>query len=99
MKFLAIEQNNGIPKPANYQQLLRAEAAEVWKLYELNTIREIYFNDANCAVIILECKDKQEATNYLSILPLVKENLISFEITELKPYTGFERLFQDKFSL
>jgi len=57
-------------------------------------IREIYFDENHCAVIILECTNKAKAKSILDELPLVKSGNIEFRITELKPYTGFSRLFQ-----
>ncbi len=59
-----------------------------------DSLREIYFNDKHCAVIILECKDKEEAKSLLDELPLVKNKVIKFKLTELKPYTGFSRLLE-----
>jgi hypothetical protein len=38
-------------------------------------------------------KDVEEAKKILETLPLVKENLIEFEIIPLIPYPGFARLF------
>jgi hypothetical protein len=57
-------------------------------------LREIYFTENKNAVLILECKDKITAKQLLGKLPLVKKKMIDFEITELRPYTGFSRLME-----
>lgn len=73
----------------------------VWNLYKSEEIREIYFGGFNSgqksAVIILECKDVEEAKEILSGLPFVKNKLIYFDIIPLIPYPGFERLFKHKY--
>ncbi|MBK9359402.1 MAG: superoxide dismutase [Bacteroidales bacterium] len=93
MKFLAIENENANEHVIFSGELLREEALKVHQLYLDGIIREIYFNDDHCAVLMLECKSKEEAEEILSSLPLVQNGLISFSLTQLKPYTGFERLF------
>lgn len=97
MKILAIEKE--IPGNSNndYLPYMKAEALRVWELYESEVIREIYFDKTmHNAVIIMECKDIEEARANLETLPLVKEGLIIFEYFALEPYTGFSRLFEQK---
>lgn len=94
MKILAIETEPGKPTSTIYNELLKEEALAVFKLQQLGILREIYFNDNHCAVIILECINTIEAELLLDELPLVKNGYIKFQITELKPYTGFTRLFK-----
>jgi len=93
MKFLAIESELRQLNSEVEKQLLREEAKAVYQLQQKNMIREIYFNENHCAVILLECTDKSEAKSILDELPLVKNGYIEFRITELKPYSGFSRLF------
>ena len=40
----------------------------------------------------METADKNSAEKLLNDLPLVKSGIIKFDVIELKPYTGFERL-------
>ncbi len=97
MKILAIEKDVAGTTPENFQPYLKAEAQKVWELQQQNIIREIYFQaDRSCAVLILECDSVDEAEKILKTLPLVQANLIEFEIIPLKPYPGFERLFDKK---
>jgi hypothetical protein len=95
MKILAIERDAKEANSENFRRYLESEALKVWELYQEGIIREIYFRgDKNSAILILECKNIHEAKTVLSTLPLVKENLIGFDIIPLVPYPGFERLFK-----
>ncbi|MFN8208188.1 MAG: hypothetical protein U0T82_12380 [Bacteroidales bacterium] len=93
MKVLAIEKEVEGVQDVDYLPFLEAEAREVWKLKMEDILREAYFTDNHEAVLILECRNKEEAGELLSRLPLVQQNLISFSLYELHPYNGFERLF------
>jgi len=95
MKILAIENEHDGKSSDDFKPHLKDEAKAVWELYMKNFIREIYFrNDKTSAVLMLECESVEEAEKTLTELPLVKENLIYFEIIPLVAYDGFERLFR-----
>ena len=69
----------------------------MWELYQAGVIREAYFRaDQSSAVLVLECSDAQEASQILKTLPLVKEDLITFNILLLAAYPGFSRLFAEE---
>ena len=73
MKILAIEKEYDGKAVEDYQPHLEAEARQVWELYKKGVIREIYFHaDQKSAIIILECKNIEEAEENLSTLPLVR---------------------------
>ncbi len=94
MRIIAIEKEAPGLTKRDFVPYLRDEARQGWKLYKDGIIREMYFRgDKPEAVLILECKDEQEAQEKLATLPLVREGLISFELIPLRPYHGFERLF------
>jgi muconolactone delta-isomerase len=95
MKILALEKEvSGIADDQFTSPLLKEEAMRAWALHQTGIFREIYFRqDRNEAVLILECKDVEEAQSVLATLPLVKAGLIAFEIIPLIPYNGFSRLF------
>ena len=96
MKILAIEKEIAHDS-ARYQPHLKAEAQHAWQLLQNDILREIYFTEeTNEAVLILECASVEEAKAHLARLPLVKNELIKFEIMALKPYSGFARLFDAK---
>ena len=95
MKIVAIEQELPGRTAEDFMPHLEAEAKKVWELYQKGLIREIYFrDDQKSAVLMLECESLQQAIDILSDLPLVRENLITFDCIPLKPYPGFERLFK-----
>lgn len=94
MKILAIEKEIPAIADQDYVPFLKAEAIKAWELYKEGVFREIYFTENNEAVLVLECNDKTEAEGILSSLPLVKNNLIKFDLYTLLPYNGFERLFE-----
>jgi hypothetical protein len=95
MKILAVEREVKGKKSPGFEKHLKSEALKVWQLCQKEIIREIYFEKKkNTAVLILECRNQQEAKKFLNELPLVKEKLITFEIFTLIPYNGFERLFK-----
>ena len=92
MKYIAIEIDIEDVDWNNSEAILKEEAKTALKLFEQGLIREMYFDEENCAVLILESQSKAEAEKTLLKLPLVKAGMIKFEIRELKPYTGFSRV-------
>ncbi len=97
MKILAIEKEMPNISDDDFKPHLKAEALCVWELYQSEIFREIYFDkNTHNAIIILECKDLNEAEQVLNTLPLVKERLIAFEMIALEPYSGFARLFSNE---
>jgi hypothetical protein len=92
MKILAIETELKKLNARTNNEILKQEALAVLDLQQKDIVRNIYFDENHCAVLVLECFDKTEAKEILSALPLVKNGYIRFELTELHPYTGFSRL-------
>ena len=99
MKVLAIEKEIGGVDWSNRDEILKQEALQVYQLQKQGIVREIYFNQNHCAVIILECERATVAKNTLNELPLVKNRLIEFEIMELSPYNGFDRIIEKQILL
>ncbi len=93
MKILAIEKEKPGITTENFKPFLRKEAEHVWELYQKGIIRQIYFNQYKNAVLVIEENTLESAETILNEFPLVKNGLIEFEVMELKPYTGFSRLF------
>jgi len=94
MKILAIEKEIEGTKWENTEKLLEQEAQHVFQMYLSDCLREIYFTENKNAVLVMEVKDCVEAINILDSLPLVRAGKIKFEIMELKPYTGYERIIK-----
>lgn len=57
-------------------------------------MREIWFTSPErCAVLLLECPCLATAREHLAALPLARAGRIEFQLHELQPYDGYERLF------
>jgi hypothetical protein len=94
MKLLALEQETTSVNWDEETEVLINESYQVYHLFQEGIIRDIYFTETENAVIILECASKDEAFAILATLPLVKAGLISFEVMELRPYSGFDRIIR-----
>ena len=94
MKILAIEKESKGVDWNDLDDLLKAEAQHIFQLYLSDSLREIYFTENKNAILILETTDKESALNLLETLPLVKSGKIQFDIMELRPYTGYERIIK-----
>jgi hypothetical protein len=95
VKILAIEKEvPGVDWSTVSRELLAQEALGVYRMYLSEQLREHYFNEENCAILVLECDNKAQAQELLGKLPLVERNLIVFEIMELHPYNGYGRIIQ-----
>ena len=94
MKILAIEKELQNIKDSDYQPFLEAEARKAWELQQEGLIRELYFTEDHCAVLILEASDKAHARQIVDQLPLVQQKLIDFDLMALTAYPGFARLFK-----
>jgi hypothetical protein len=75
---------------------LRAEAERAYALWKDGTVRQLWFTEAGDAVLLLECVSKAHAKRVLATLPLIKQRLLTYTITELKVYTGFDRLIEPR---
>ncbi len=94
MKILAIENEIEGVEWANLEDLLKDEAQHVYNLYLSDSLREIYFTENKNAILVMETEDKKAAIKLLDALPLVKSGKIKFEVMELRPYTGYERIMK-----
>jgi len=94
MKFLALEKEMQGVKDDDYTPFLEAEARKAWELQQEGLIRELYFTDDLCAVLILEALDIKHAREIIEQLPLVEQKLIDFDLITLNAYPGFARLFK-----
>jgi len=94
MKILAIEKEVEGIEWNRLGELLKEEAKHVYDLYLSDSLREIYFTESKNAILVLETVDKNTAIKLLDELPLVKSGKIKFEVMELRPYTGYERIIK-----
>ncbi len=76
-------------------RLLEEEARAVWALHKGMVIRNLWFAGPNRdAVIFLEAVSEKAARRVVQALPLVKHGLLTYELSELFAYDGFERLMK-----
>lgn len=95
MKILALERELESTSSADFKKYAKEEAKVLWDLYSSGFVREIYFrDDEDSAVLVLEADSASVASDKLNELPFVSKKLIKFELVLLKPYPGFERLFE-----
>ena len=95
MKILALERELGGTSSADFKKYAKEEARVLWDLYSSGFVREFYFRaDEDSAVLVLEADSASVASDKLNELPFVSKKLIEFELVPLKPYPGFERLFE-----
>jgi hypothetical protein len=94
VRILALEVEAPDAPAEAFGPMARAEAATLWDLVQAGIVRETYFrSDRTDAVLVLECRDLDEARDRLASLPFVRAGLIRFELIGLRPYPGFARLF------
>jgi hypothetical protein len=98
MKLLAIEKEIATVNWNEENDVLINESYQVYHLFQEGIIRDIYFTEAENAVIIFECAYRQQAYDVLATLPLVKAGLVSFEVMELRPYRGFDRIIMQQYA-
>lgn len=95
MKILALERELGGAYSADFKKYAKEEAMVLWGLYSSGFVREFYFSaDKDSAILVLEADSALVASDKLNKLPFVSKKLIEFELVPLKPYPGFERLFE-----
>ena len=95
MKILAIEKEMPGIVDSDYLPHLELEARKAYELQQQGLIRELYFTDDHCAVLMLEARDKAHAREIVNQLPLVQHKLIDFDLLALVANPGFARLFKD----
>ena len=96
MKIIAIEKELSTATDEEFRKYAQEEAGVLWQLYKSGVVREFYFrDDEKKAVLILEAGNLSIAKASLDKLPFVKNKLIEFELIPLRPYSGFERIFEE----
>lgn len=94
MKILAIDRFLPGTTMEKVQPHLHEEMKVSWKHYKQGTVREWYFRkDQPGVVLILECNSLEEAQESIDEYPLVKEELIAFDLIPLGPFEPLEALF------
>jgi len=94
MQFLVIAKiTEGTPSE-KVLPYVKPEAEKIWEYYAADVVRSIYYiADMSGAVFMLEADNLETAQQIVAQLPMAQHNILNFEITPLKPYTGLEELF------
>jgi hypothetical protein len=94
MRILAITRRLPGTRVEQIQALQVPEARAVWRLLGEDLIRDIWFDPARPAVVLmLEAESAAAARARLGVLPMVAEGLLDFDILELHPYRQLANLF------
>jgi hypothetical protein len=94
LKLLAIGRPRpGIDAPGAIARHAHDELHGVWDLYRDGLVREMYSPGGPGVVLILEAASTAAAHELLSRLPLVVNEVIEFELIELRPFTAMQMLF------
>ena len=89
MKVVVVATRKPDAKPEEFAPYLEEEANHALRMYRDEVVRESYNRtDGKGAIVVLECKDEEEAKRLVGELPLAKAGLLSFEIYGTKPYRG-----------
>ena len=84
MKFLAVSQNIADPTP-----FLEQETSRMAQLGAEGLVEQFFLKtDRSGVVLIVEAPDTSAADRQLSTLPLVRNNITKFTVTELTTVTG-----------
>ena len=71
----------------------RDELRTLWELYGEGVVREMYSPGGPGAILVLEADSPQHARAELAKLPLVVNDIIEFELVELRPLSAIQMLF------
>lgn len=73
---------------------LKKEAKYIWELSSKGIVRNIWFTEkTKDAILIFEAESERAVREAMDGAPLVAEGLLVYEVVGLRPYNGFERLF------
>ena len=87
MRFLVLMRDASGVTSSDFDSHREPEKQQVYKLIEKGIISEIYFrDDRDDAVLLLECKNRDKAKEYLSTLPMIEAGLLEYELIGLLDY-------------
>lgn len=100
MKIIGITRRIGNSAQDNEARaaLLLPEIHEAWRLQQSDFIREFYLAPQQQAVVvIIEAASEAEAAERLKVLPMVRDELLVFDLIGLAPYPSFAKLFRAEY--
>jgi hypothetical protein len=94
MQILALSRRLPGTTPERLATLAADEARVAHALVAEGVVRSIHMcPERPGSMLVMECADLEAAHAALGRLPMVRDGLITFELTRMLPYTGFEVLF------
>lgn len=94
MRFLCLSELTPTATPAAIRDGTAAEARAAWELYHRGVVRDWAMRgDRPGAMLLLECASAEEANAALAELPMVRDDLIRFQVIPLTPFAPLEALF------
>lgn len=84
MKFLVIGNFLDISQQNSFQKLHEAEGRALWDLYGAGVLQEALFGkEFGCISFVIECVNRNEAEQFIKMLPSAKSELIRYQMCEL----------------
>jgi hypothetical protein len=94
MQILALSRRLSGTTPEQLSALAADEARVAHRLLKEGVVRSIHMcPDRPGSMVVLECADLDAARAALAQLPMVRDGLITFDLSRMLPYTGYEALF------
>ncbi|MBV9196927.1 MAG: hypothetical protein JO168_22545 [Solirubrobacterales bacterium] len=73
----------------------QTELRALWSLYAEGFVRELYSPGGPGAVLVIEADSLEVADQKLAELPLAANQIIDFELIELRPFAALRPLFSE----
>jgi len=89
MKILAIEQGLKIIDQKHKTAILEEECHQFLRLFLSGCIREIFINESQNAILIMECENIERANELLNSLPSVCRRYTKYDLMQINPLMGF----------
>jgi muconolactone delta-isomerase len=94
MQILALSRRLPGTTPEQLAALAADEARVAHELLVQGLVRSIHMcPERPGSMVVLECADLDAARAALQRLPMVRDGLITFDLSRMLPYTGYEALF------
>lgn len=96
MKLLAVMRpRGGVDGQREIARYAESELSALWDLYRGGVVREMYSPGGPGAVLVLEADSVDTAQQVLGQLPLLANEIMTLELTELHAFAAFQMLFRD----
>lgn len=94
MKFLVVGNFLDISQQNSFQKLHEAEGKALWELYGAGVLQEALFGkEFGCISFVIECVNRNEAEQFIRMLPSAKSELIRYQMSELFVFPALTEQF------